>query len=66
LAGYTPNQRIILERIQKMNDLLNSFMMKQITPDFGAWLSLINNKSSNHREQARMGTALTFKWRIDI
>jgi hypothetical protein len=62
---HIANQRKILDRILEINDLLSSFRMKQTTPHFGAWLSLINNKSNNHGGQPKIGTALIFKWRID-
>jgi len=41
-------------------------MMNQATPHLGAESSLINNKSSNHRRQPEMGTALTFEWKASI
>jgi hypothetical protein len=59
---HTTNQRIILRRIQERK----SFMMNQATPHLGAESSLINNKSSNHRRQPEMGTALTFEWKASI
>jgi hypothetical protein len=55
----TINQRTILERIQEMNDLLNFLMMNQATLHLGALSSLINNESSNHHGQPKMGTAFT-------
>jgi len=54
----TTNQRIILRRIQERK----SFMMNQATPRLGAESSLINNESSNHRRQPKIGTAFTAKW----
>jgi hypothetical protein len=36
-------------------------MIKQVIPHLGAWSVLINNESSNLREQLRMGIALIFK-----
>jgi hypothetical protein len=59
---HTTNQKIIFRRIQERK----SFMMNQATPHLGAESSLINNKSSNHRRQPEMGTALTFEWKASI
>jgi len=61
---HTANQRTVLERIQEMNDLLSSFMMNQATPHLGVESNLINNESSNHRGQPRMGTAFTTEWMV--
>jgi hypothetical protein len=47
-----------------MNDLLSSFMMNQATPHLGVESNLINNESSNHRGQPRMGTAFTTEWMV--
>jgi len=58
----TTNQRMILERIQEMNNLLSSFMTNQTTPHLGALSSLINNETSNHRRQSRIGPACTVEW----
>jgi hypothetical protein len=55
----TNNQRIILRRIQERK----SFMMNQATPHLGAESSLINNESSIHHGQPRMGIALTSEWK---
>jgi hypothetical protein len=55
----TNNHRIILRRIQERK----SFMMNQATPHLGAESSLINNESSIHRGQPRMGIALTSEWK---
>jgi hypothetical protein len=52
---HTINQRIILRRIQDRK----SFMMNQATPHLGVESSLINNESSNHRRQPKIGTAFT-------
>jgi hypothetical protein len=45
-----------------MNDLLSLFMMNQATPYLGVESSLINNESSNHRGQPRIGIAFTTEW----
>jgi len=45
---HTTNQMEVLERIQEVNALLNSFMMNQATPHLRAWSCLINDKSNNH------------------
>ena len=58
---HTTNQRTMLERIQRMNDLLCSFIMNQATPHLEAWSCLINNESSNHCGQSKMSIALKFK-----
>jgi hypothetical protein len=58
---HTINQRIILRRIQKRK----SFMMNQATPHLGAESSLINNESSNHRGQPKMGIVLAFEWKAN-
>jgi hypothetical protein len=62
----TINKRAILRIIQKMNDQLSSFMRNQATPHFGSHSYLMNNESSNHRGQPRIGTALTVKWIANI
>jgi len=63
---HIANQRVVLKRIQKVNDLLNSFIIKQVIPYLGVWLVLINNESSNHLGQPKMGSTFTFEWRISI
>jgi len=63
---HIANQRAVLKRIQKVNDLLNSFIIKQVIPHLGVWSILINNESSNHRGQPRMGSIFTFEWRTSI
>jgi len=52
---HTINERTILKRIQETK----FFMMNQATPHLGAESSLINNESSNHRRQPKIGTAVT-------
>jgi hypothetical protein len=51
---HTTNQREVLERIQEVNALLNSFMMNQATPHLRAWSCLINDKSNNRYGQSMM------------
>ena len=51
---HTTNQMEVLERIQEVNALLNSFMMNQITPHLRAWSCLINDKSNNCYGQSMM------------
>jgi len=41
-------------------------MMNQATTHLEEWSSLINNESSNHREQSKIGIALIFEWRTGI
>jgi hypothetical protein len=38
-------------------------MMNQTTPHLGAESSLINNESSNHHGQPKMGIVLAFEWK---
>ena len=36
-------------------------MMNQARPHYEAWSDLMNDESSNHQRQPRMGTALAFE-----
>jgi hypothetical protein len=55
---HIANQETIFKKkSKKLNDLLNSFMMKQATPHLGGvWSSLMSNESSNRGGQSKKNT----------
>ena len=61
---HTANHRAVLERIQEVNDLLNSFIIKQAIPHLGASSGLINNENSNHRIQLGWALHLYFSGKL--